>query len=316
MDSVLTVTTPIYLLIAAGFVAVHRGWMSGADVAVLGRFTARFCVPALLFRAISRQPLEAVLNWDYLLVYAAGSLCSLFLVALFARRVLGRPRSLALLQGMGAAGSNSSFIGYPIILQVIGPIAGVALALCTLVENLLIMPLALSLADAHHGSEPAGQNRLRAALVGLVSNPMILAIFAGLLVSALQWPVPEVLAQTVGLAAAAAAPTALFVVGGSLVGLELSGIRADLALIAGSKLLLHPLCVLGFVLLFPPQQPLLRTAAVLFAAMPMMSIYPLLAQRYGNERLCAAALLTATVLSFVTISAVIAGLPLIWLPAH
>jgi malonate transporter and related proteins len=222
---------------------------------------------------------------------------------------------LAALQGLGASGSNSAFIGYPIVLQVIGPSAGVALALCTLVENLLVMPLALAMADSGGGGKRPG-DVLMSVLRSLLRNPMILAIFAGLFVSALGWGMPSVLDQTVSLAAAAASPTALFVIGGSLVGLQLTGIRGDIALIACGKLLLHPLCVLVFVFLFPPEQPLLRAAAILFAAMPMLSIYPVLAQRHGHERLCAAALLAATVSSFVSISLLIALLPPAWLPAH
>jgi len=239
----------------------------------------------------------------------------MFVVMLLAWRVWGRPVSLAALQGLGASGSNSAFIGYPIVLQVIGPTAGVALALCTLVENLLVMPLALALADSGNGDRRPGAV-LQSTLCLLVRNPMILAICAGLTVSALGWHIPAVLDQTVSLAAAAAPPTALFVIGGSLVGLQLSEIRGDIALIAFGKLLLHPLCVLVFVLLFPPEQPLLGAAAILFAAMPMLSIYPVLAQRHGHERLCAAALLAATVSSFVSISLLIALLPPAWLPAH
>jgi len=315
MEYVLAVTTPIYLLIAVGFVSVRLGWMAPADMRVLGRFTAQFGVPALLFRSISRQPLGSVLNGDYLAVYAAGSMTAMFVVMLLAWRVWGRPVSLAALQGLGASGSNSAFIGYPIVLQVIGPAAGVALALCTLVENLLVMPLALALADSGNGDRRPGAVLL-STLRSLVRNPMILAICAGLTVSALGWHIPAVLDQTVSLAAAAAPPTALFVIGGSLVGLQLSGIRGDIALTAFGKLLLHPLCVLVFVLLFPPEQPLLGAAAILFAAMPMLSIYPVLAQRHGHERLCAAALLAATVSSFVSISLLIALLPPAWLPAH
>ncbi len=315
MEYVLAVTTPIYLLIAVGFVSVRLGWMAPADMRVLGRFTAQFGVPALLFRSISRQPLGSVLNGDYLAVYAAGSMTAMFVVMLLAWRVWGRPVSLAALQGLGASGSNSAFIGYPIVLQVIGPTAGVALALCTLVENLLVMPLALALADSGNGDRRPGAV-LHSTLRSLVRNPMILAICAGLTVSALGWHMPAVLDQTVSLAAAAAPPTALFVIGGSLVGLQLSGIRGDIALIAIGKLLLHPLCVLVFVRLFPPEQPLLGAAAILFAAMPMLSIYPVLAQRHGHERLCAAALLAATVSSFVSISLLIALLPPAWLPAR
>jgi hypothetical protein len=41
------------------------------------------------------------------------------------------------------------------------------------------------------------------------------------------------------------------------------------------------------------------------AAVPMLSIYPVLGQRFGQEKLCSAALLGATVMSFVTLSSVL-----------
>lgn len=315
MEYVFTVTLPIYLGIALGFCVVRWGWMQPLEVRALGKYTVLIGVPALLFRAISHQSLGAVLHADYLVVYALGSLLAMGLVTLVAWRLLGRTFSLAALQGLGAAGSNSMFIGYPIAVQVIGPSAAVALALCTLVENLLVMPLGLALADA--GTAGARQS-LRAVLWNtlrtVARNPMILAISAGLLVSALGWQLPAALDKTVSMVASASSPIALFVIGGSLVGLRLSGIRSDLALIVGGKLLLHPLCVLVLLLLFPPADALLRTAALLFAAVPMMSIYPMLAQRQGQERLCSAALLAATVVSFFTLGAGLALLPAAWLP--
>lgn len=310
MASVLTVTAPIYLLIAAGFLAVQRGWMQATDTRVLGRFVAQICVPALLFRAIATQRLADVLHADYMLVYALGSLLVLGMVTLAAWRWRGRPISLAALQGLGAAGSNSAFVGYPIVAGLIGPIAGVALALCTLVENLLVMPLAFALADA--GGAQGRRAAAKAALLGVLRNPMVLAIAAGLAVSASGLALPAVLDRSVALLAGAAPPTALFVIGASLVGLSLQGIRGDLVLVTLGKLVLHPLVVLALVWLWPPADPALRAAAVLFAAMPMLSIYPVLAQRHGHEKFCAAALLAATVLSFVTVAALIAALPAAW----
>jgi hypothetical protein len=46
-------------------------------------------------------------------------------------------------------------------------------------------------------------------------------------------------------------------------------------------------------------------AAVLLAAMPMMGIYPILAQSYGKEDLGAAALLVTTIASFFSLSGLI-----------
>ena len=315
MAFVFTVTLPIYLGIALGYLAVSLGWMDAPEVRTLGKYTVRIGVPALLFKSISHQSLGAVFNPDYLAIYALGSLASMALVTGLAVRVLRRPFALAALEGLGASASNSMFLGYPIAVQVIGPVAGLALALCALVENLLVIPLGLALVETQGGQGARLGTLLRSNLRNLSRNPMIVAMLAGLLVSASGLALPEVLDRFVAMAASATSPVALFVIGGSLVGLQLSGIRSDIALIVLGKLLVHPLCVLGLVLLFPPANPLLGTAAVLFAAVPMMSIYPVLAQRQGHERLCSAALLLATLTSFLSIAVCLALMPGHWL-AH
>ena len=53
------------------------------------------------------------------------------------------------------------------------------------------------------------------------------------------------------------------------------------------------------------QPRLLRSALILTAALPIMSIYPILAMRHGHEGFAAAALLATTTLSFFTLSALI-----------
>ena len=67
--------------------------------------------------------------------------------------------------------------------------------------------------------------------------------------------------------------------------------------------------------MWPPADPALHAAAVLFAAMPMPSIFPVLAQRQGHERFCAPALLAATLASVVSITELIATIPSSWLGA-
>lgn len=145
---VITVTLPIYLSIALGYIAVRCGWIQPAEIKALGRYTVVIGVPALLFRGISHQTLGSVFNPDYLAVYVLGSFTAMAVVTLLARRVRGRSLSLAGLQGLGASSSNSMFIGYPIAVQVFGPAASVALALCMLVENIVVLPVGLALADA------------------------------------------------------------------------------------------------------------------------------------------------------------------------
>ncbi|MEY8689957.1 MAG: AEC family transporter [Leptothrix sp. (in: b-proteobacteria)] len=305
MPVILGVTGPIYLLILAGYLSVRFGLFAKADMRVLGRFVAQFALPALLFRALSQRSLGEIVNVSYLVAYALGSLLALFAGYLIARHVQKKPLSLSGLVGMGMACSNSGFIGAPIVAQLLGPVAGVALALTMLVENLLTIPLALLLADQTGQGGQSWQQVLRDTGRKLAGNPLIIAIVLGLLTALLQPPLPEIVTRSIALVAAASSPVALFVIGGTLVGLQVRGLLGDVALIAAGKLLLHPLAVLGLLWLLPPLDPALRTAAVVFAAMPMFSIYPVLAQKYHHEGFCAAALLATTVTAFGSISALL-----------
>jgi len=301
---VLAITAPIYLLIALGHVAVRQGLFRKDELRILGRFVLQIGLPALLFRALATRPIGEILNPGYLGAFALGSL-AVFGLLFVASRTLRRksvPESATL--AAGASWSNSAFIGYPIALQLVGPAAGVALALNMLVENLVMLPLLLALAEGGRGH--AGWAAVRRSFAGLARNTMILAIVAGFAAAMLSLPMPEPLLRTIDLLASVVAGTGLFVIGGTLVGLSTHGLKTDASLVAGAKLLLHPLAVWAALWLMPPVDPGLRTAAVVTAAVPMLGIYPILAQKYGLEGPAAAIMLATTVASFVSLSAVIA----------
>lgn len=300
MSDVLAIIVPIYLLIGLGYAAGRAGVFGSTELRVLGRFVLLFCLPALLFDAVSRRRLDEVLNPAYLAAYAGGSLAVFGVGLAWARWRRGAPLSLAAMQGLGMSSSNSGYVGYPVLQQLIGPAAGGPLALTMLVENLVAIPLALALADA--GGHGSLRQALAQSMRGLVRNPLVVAIVASLVFALAGWRLPKPVEATVRILATASSPVALFVIGGTLVGLKLEGVRGDLLRVALGKLLLHPLAVFGALALLPAVDPTLRLGALLLAAMPMLGVYPVLAQKHHHERFCAAALLATTVLSFVTIS--------------
>ena len=54
----------------------------------------------------------------------------------------------------------------------------------------------------------------------------------------------------------------------------------------------------------------MRRIGIVFAALPMLTIFPILARRHGAEMPAASAVVVATALSFITVSAVI------WMVTH
>ncbi|MDP2418383.1 MAG: AEC family transporter [Hydrogenophaga sp.] len=317
MLDILAITGPIYLCIAAGFACVRWNLFSKADMRVFGKFVIQVALPALLFNALSSRPLGEVIHPGYLVAFTAGSMLLLLGVLWHAHWVQGKSLTESAYVAMGMTCSNSGYVGYPVMLLLFGPLAGVVLALNLMVESLFKLPLLFALADA--GTNPNERvspwTSLRQILERLLRNPMIVAIVAGILVSLMGWTLPSVITRTVALFSAASGGLALFIIGGTLVGLQVKGLRRQVSTIALGKLLLHPLAVWGAVVLLPllglpAVEGDLRAAAVLSAAMPMLGIYSLLAQRHGFEAFTAAALLVTTATSFLSLSAIL------WLMRH
>ncbi len=309
MFDILAITGPIFAAIALGYVSTRNGPFERADMRVFGQFVIKLALPALLFTALTKRDVGEILNASYLLAYLLGTLCLIGLGLAWGKRT-GKSATHSVVAVMGMACSNSSFVGYPILLLAVAPVAAVALALNTLVENILVIPLLLALAERSRGEAGHWTVAVSQSLKRLAVNPVILALAGGLVVSVMRWKLPDPVLRTVNLLAVSSAGLSLFAIGGTLVGLPLRGLGRQVLPIALAKLVLHPMLVLLAVLLIPltglpALDPSLRTAAMLLAAMPTMSIYPILAQSYGEEDLGATALLVTTVASFFSLSGLI-----------
>lgn len=313
MYEILAISTPIFILIGLGYVAVRAALFSRADIRVLGAFVINFAVPAMLFKALSQRAFDEILNVNYLVAFAIGSLLAMAVGLLMARYVQKRGFQGSAIVAMGCSMSNSAFIGFPVAVQVVGPIASVAMALSMLVENLLMLPLMLALADASGERGRSVRHTIASTLGRLVRNPMIVAIALGFAVSLADLGLPSTLLRAVDMLSLASGGIALFVIGGNLAGIAVKGMVPDVGMISFGKLVIHPLAVMAPVLLLPGIEPSLQAAAVIFASVPMLSIYPIIGQRYGMESLCAAAMVATTVISFVTISLVIWLVTTMWL---
>lgn len=302
MFDILAITVPIYVAIALGYGLTRWGVFAKTDMRAFGTFVVKVAMPALLFNALSQRSLSDILNSEYVAAYALASLITLVLSVTWALKVLKTTRSMSACMGLGMTCSNSGFVGYPIALLSLGPIAGVSLALNMIVENLIIIPLMLAWAETGSGQQRWHQIFIQ-TLKGMLKNPMIWGIVLGFAFSWFSIQLPASLSRAVTLFAQASGALSLFVIGGSLVGLPVRGMESHVAQITFGKLIVHPLVMWAVLTwLIPISDPVLRTAVLLTCAMPIMGIYPILTQKHGHDGLSAAALLVTTMASFVTLN--------------
>lgn len=316
MLEILSITGPIYLVIMTGWCSVRFGLFSKADMRVMGKLVINLALPSLLFNALSQRDIGEIVRVDYLAAYALGTLVVVAFGFFWSVRIARQPAPAGAYVAMGMSSSNSSFVGFPILMLTLPAVAPSAFALNLIIENLLILPLLLLLADSAGQGDGPPAALIRQLGRRLVTNPLIIALILGLTAALVQLKLPVPLSRTVTMFAQASGVLSLMVIGGTLYGLSLAGMRARVLPVVCGKLLLHPLLVLGAISMLPVfgfALPLeLKQAAVLLAAMPVMSIYPIFAQRHGLEGDAAATLLLTTLGSFITLNLLIAMLHAGW----
>ncbi|MDX1291293.1 MAG: AEC family transporter, partial [Hyphomonas sp.] len=183
MFDILSITIPIFIMIAIGYAAVHWRVFAAEAMRILGTYVVVLALPALLFKAVSERPISEVVNWSYMAAYLCGSLTVLTAGFFYARRIQKAETTAAAFSAMGMVCSNTGFIGYPILLLTLPSIAGVGLALNMMVENIVLIPLLLAIAEAGHGGPSPVGKMLARTFRGLARNPIIIGLVAGLAAS-------------------------------------------------------------------------------------------------------------------------------------
>lgn len=293
METVTTIA-PLFLVILTGFGAVRTGYVQPNALRPMGEVVLRIALPVLIFLSVAGASSGDGVQPGALLAIGAGSLAAFLFGLTVALVVLRLSLPQAAMIALGVSASNSGFIGYPVVQQLFGTAAaGQLLAHMMVVENLVIIPLALIL------STGGG----RGVLKDLVRNPLIVSLCIALAFRMTGADLPMVARDTLDLLARMSAPAALLVVGATLAAPLSGGSFGGVGWILIGKLLVHPMCTLAAFAVIGNFSASFVLGAVLFAAMPMVSVYPILCQRVGLGQLAAIGLLAATVASALTIPA-------------
>lgn len=310
MLDIIAITVPLYAAVLLGYVTTRRGVIKLEWRQAYSTFLVNFAVPAMLFSTIASRPVRDFFHPTYLGGFLLGSFVA-FGLAFAISRWWGRETlTAAAFRGNGACTSNSLFIGLPVMMAVLPEVAGAVVGMQLLMENVVVIPMTLLLAEWGRGGEANLRRQVMATLGRTVRNPLIVAMAVGIVFSVARIPVPDVVVRTIDLFARISGGLALFTIGTLLVGAQVRGSVARVSLVAVGKLAVHPLAVWAglhvMLAVGAPALPLpLHQAALLNAALPMASMSAVIAHTYGDDTVPSAALLVTTFVSFFTLTAAI-----------
>lgn len=305
MAIILDVMLPVFGLLFIGYLAAIAGLAEEAVVQGLSRFAFTFAIPVLLFRSMARTELPASIDWGFLLSYYLAAF-AVFAGGMAAAALFRRPTGEHGLFGLAASYSNAVLLGVPLILTAFGDAATLPLFLLLALHSaLLFTAVTLVMETTRH--RVAGLRGLPAAtLRGLVTNPILLGLVAGLVVNlagvGIAGPI-DAIAETLG---RAATPCAVFALGASLARYPISGSLAQASTLCLLKTVAHPALVWLLATRVFDVSPEWTAVAVVMAALPVgVNVY-LFAERYqAAVAPVASAIVLSTVTSLATVFALL-----------
>ena len=298
--------TPVFLLIAAGYLAGRLQWIRESAVRDLSNLVFLLLIPALLFRTMSGVHVET-LDLRPLLAYFPAAL--LLLGVSIAWRGFNRT---SVVMALGGVFSNMVMIGITLVELAYGKAALVTLLTLVSVHALILLTvgsvvLELVVAkEARAGGERAPHvlETAWSAFKGALIHPIPLPIMSGLLFAQTGWALPAVVDKPLQLLGSAFGPIALVLVGVTLARTPLRGQLLPSLWITLSKNLVLPLLV-GLSAWGVGITGLQLTVMVVAAALPMGANVFLFAQRYEvAQETTTAGMGVSTVLALFTLSAV------------
>lgn len=245
----LNATVPIFLMMLLGLLFRKIGWIDEVFASKMNKFVFLVPLPVLLFEDLATVDFAEVWDMKFVLFCFGATLISIVIAA--AVSFLWKDRSI---QGefiQASYRSSAALLGIAFIQNIYGD-AGMAplmiIGSVPLYNVMAVVVLSFFQPERKKLDRQVWINTLK----GIITNPIILGIIAGLLWSALRLPIPSILEKTVSNIGAVATPMGLMAMGATFdirkaFGKAKSAVAASVMKLVGFAALFLPLAVwLGF----------------------------------------------------------------------
>ncbi|MDH3581382.1 MAG: AEC family transporter, partial [Hyphomicrobiales bacterium] len=182
MDVIFTLTLPLFAVVGLGYLAARQGMLGDGAVRSLNAFVFYFALPALLVRTIARQEIADVFVPVYFAGYLVASLLMFAAGALIAKMLRGATLSEMAVSAQSAAVPNIGYLGLPLVLAAYSETSAGPFTMALIVDLLVMFPLAIVLLELSATGKQSGGG-LAQGLRGLLLNPFLLSIVAGVMLS-------------------------------------------------------------------------------------------------------------------------------------
>ena len=310
MGDILSLTIPFFGIILLGAFSRSSGFFDEQAGRILARFAFFVVLPAFMFVSITSAPVSEVANPHFILRYEAVTIIIFALGIVFATRILGLSGRSSGIFALNATYPNYGYIGVPLAILAFGEGAVVPMSLILVCDSIMLLLLtAIFTRDKGSGDLSSTLVQMLRSMSG---NPLLLSVLTGFIFSASGLTLPQMPIFFLDMLAGAAAPTALFALGITLVGQPIRSARAELGTITILKLVIHPLLMAAVMLTMPGLDMLWIQTAILFACLPVAANVFALSEFYqAYSGRTATSIMLTTLIASVSVPATLYALTML-----
>ena len=310
MGDILSLTIQFFGIILLGAFSRSSGFFDEQAGRILARFAFFVVLPAFMFVSITSAPVSEVANPHFILRYEAVTIIIFSLGIVFATRILELSGRSSGIFALNATYPNYGYIGVPLAILAFGEGAVVPMSLILVCDSIMLLLLTAIF------TRDKGSGDLSSALVQMLHsmsrNPLLLSVLTGFIFSASGLTLPKMPIFFLDMLAGAAAPTALFALGITLVGQPIRSARAELGTITILKLVIHPLLMAAVMLTMPGLDMLWIQTAILFACLPVAANVFALSEFYqAYSGRTATSIMLTTLIASVSVPATLYALTML-----
>ena len=206
----LNATIPIFLMMLLGMLFRKLGWMDEVFAAKMNKFVFLVPLPVLLFEQLATVDFSEVWDIKFILFCFMVTAISITISTLIS--LLWKDRSIKGEFIQATYRSSAALLGIAFIQNIYGTAGMAPLMIIGSVPLYNIMAVVV-LSVFKPGNNSFDKALVKKTLKGIVTNPIIIGIVAGVVWSALKLPMPLILHKTVSSIGATATPMGLMSMG-------------------------------------------------------------------------------------------------------
>ena len=265
------------LLLLPGFFSAKKKYITPHHVDGFSFLTTNFLWPAMIIDVMSNMEFsqEMLEITFYTMKVSFAYYLVIGTLAFVYWKIRKSEKALQGILTFAITITNTGFIGIPVIGIALGEEAVFIAAIAEVVNDIVVFTVGLMVLQ--YGKEGKKGVDFKAML-----SPGFLSIIVGLLIFALQIPLPDFLGQTFGFLSNAVTPVAMFLLGAQLAEIKLHEIMGNKKIleVMGLRLLVVPAIVTVILACFLPGHDMANKVVIMMAAMPTAACLAIFSRTY------------------------------------